>query len=75
MLDLSKNQPNFATFDLVKYRVNEKVLSCWVVIIIQLHLPLNTFCPRRRFFFRPGLLWSSSGQNEQNEISLTCMYY
>ena len=34
MLDLSENQQNFASFDLVKYWVNEKVLSCWVVIWI-----------------------------------------
>ena len=33
------------------------------------------FLSETTLFFRPGLLWSSSGQNEQNEISLTCMYY
>ena len=74
MLDLSENQQNFATFDLVKYRVNEKVLSCWVVIWIQFYLPLHqhTFGPRRRVFFstRIALVFVRSKWTKWNQPDL-----
>ena len=50
-----------------------KIRKHWVAIL-PFPLPQHQHTFLSETTFRPGLPWSSSGRNEQNEISLTYMY-
>ena len=48
--------------------------SCWVVMIIPIPLPQHQHTFLSETTFRPGLPWSSSGRNEQNESDSFCSF-
>ena len=52
---------------LYEQTICEQVLSCCVVMIIPIPLPQHQHTFLSETTFRPGLPWSSSGRNEQNE--------